>query len=212
MCVFRLCEFNQIMSDSNWDQSLTKNKIDCKEHKLDFINSCHVYAINKQLVSKKDTFKVVAACGKKLILFQLKTQQCTSQKMCPACSNASMMMDGNQINNNATGGSSSNGTSIKSSFSAQNLENLECSNDMSGLFQIKKEIICFEVPQIVNVVDTFNGESYIIVGYKAKCEIIDQNSGEYLHLFQLNPLSSIRSIVELYDNKQLEMLITHNCE
>ena len=68
------------------------------------------------------------------------------------------------------------------------------------------------MPQIVSLVETFNGENYIIAGYKSKCEIIDEKTGDLVRLFQFNPMSSIRSIVELYDNQQLEILVTYNCK
>ncbi len=75
-----------------------------------------------------------------------------------------------------------------------------------------KEIICFDVPQIVNLVETFNGDSFIVAAYKNKLEIMDQMTGDLLRLYQFNNMSTIRSIVELYDNKQLELLVTHNCK
>ncbi len=136
VCVFRLNEFSQIMSDSNWDQSLTKTKLDCKEHKLDFISSCHTYAISKQPISNKNnnnnTLKILAACGKKLILFHLRNQQCSAAKMCSACSAF--------VGNNSTkSASNSNSKSnLNKSSSAQNLAYTDFFNDVSSLFQIKK--------------------------------------------------------------------------
>jgi hypothetical protein len=214
MCVFRLGEFAQIMSDSNWDQSLTKTKNDFKEHRLDFISSCHTYAINKQLVSNANeasSLRVVAACGKKLILFQLRNQQCTNQKMCSACAN--LASTGNSNSSSSNNSSSGNGILMNKSSSAHNLSTLEpaAAGDVSSLFQIFKEITCSDVPQIVNIIETYNGETYLLIAYKSRCEIIDERTGDYLRIFQFNPMATIRSIVELYDNKQLEILVTHNC-
>ncbi len=205
MSVFRLSEFTQIMSDSNWDQTLTKTKNDCKEHRLEFISGCHAYAINKQLVSSTDDcsslLRIVAACGKKLILFQLRSQQCTTQKLCSACVAASAASP------------QQTPLSMNKSSSAHNLGTLEFpTGDVSSLFQIVKEITCPDVPQIVNIIETFNGETCLLVAYKSRCEIIDEKTGDYLRIFQFNPMSTIRSIVELYDNKQLELLVTHNCK
>lgn len=202
MYVFRLHEFHQIMSDSNWDQSLTKTKIDCKEHKLDFINSCHVYAIKKQIVadSCNSNLEVVAACGKKLVLFQSKQSlnSYNNNKLCSSCQQQQ------QTNWRDT---------VNKSSSFQNLVDTSETSafDVSSLFQVKKEINCSEVPNIVNIMDTYSGETYVLVAFKNRCEIIDEKNGDYLHIFQFNPLSTITSVVELYDNQQLEILVTHNC-
>lgn len=191
ICVFRLSEFAQIISDSSCDQSQAKTKAHCKERKLEFLSGCHVYAISKQLVNKADNFKIVAACGRKLILIQYKSPSATSN-MCNNCA----------ANH-----------SISSSPSSQNLGNIDPSSaDLLKLFLFRKEIICSDVPNLINLVASFTGENYILAGYKNKCELIAEKSGECLKQFQFNQLSNIRSIVELYDNHQLEILVTYNCK
>ena len=51
---------------------------------------------------------------------------------------------------------------------------------------------------------------FILVAYKSKCELISEKNGECIRQIQFSPISTIRSIVELYDNEKLELLITHN--
>jgi hypothetical protein len=41
---------------------------------------------------------------------------------------------------------------------------------------------------------------------------MSEKSGDCLQQFQVCPMSTIRSIVELYDNERFELLITHNSE
>lgn len=205
ICVFRLSEFAQTMSDSSWDQSQSKTKLFCKEHRLEFISGCHVYAISKQLINKNEYFKIVAACGKKLVLINYKSQL-NSANVCNSC--ATTLNTANTDFSN----SSASSACMRSSSSSQNIGNTDpFQNDVTKLFYVRKEINCSDVPQIINLVDSFTGENYILVGYKNKCELISERLGECLKQFQFNQLSTIRSIVELYDNHQLEILVTHNC-
>jgi hypothetical protein len=69
------------------------------------------------------------------------------------------------------------------------------------------------LPQIINLIEIVNGENYsqyILVAYKSKFEIISEKTGDCLQQFQFCSMSTIRSIVELYDKEKLELLVTHN--
>lgn len=85
-------------------------------------------------------------------------------------------------------------------------------NDLTKMFQIRKEFTCSDVPNLINLVTSFSGENYILVSYKNKFELLSERTGEVLKQFQFNPMSNIRSIVELYDNQKLEILVTYNCK
>jgi len=194
ICVFKLSDFNQILSDSHWDESQIKTKLECKEHKIDFVNACHTYALSKYLIKQNDTFRIAAACGKKLLIIDARNNVCNS---CAVVNMSSQ--NGTNSNNTSHVTNQSNETNEK------NVENIV--ND----FYLKKEITLSDVPHLINIVDTFTNENYILVGYKNKCELLSERTGESLRQFQFNSLSTIRSIVELYDNNKLELLATHNC-
>lgn len=158
--VFKLNEFNQILSDSNWDNSQTKSKLHCKEHRLEFISGCHMYAISKQLINKNENFKLVAACGRKLYLIEYSNAQvCNS---CAASINNNINYNSNNNSNanmNSNNSNSNNlvnqlalnpmiglsnlpitNTSLASSSSFQNFPVTEFTNDITKMFQIKKVI------------------------------------------------------------------------
>lgn len=198
ICVFKLSDFNHILSDSHWDESQIKTKLECKEHKIDFVNACHTYALSKYLIKQNDTFRIAAACGKKLLIIDVKNNVCNS------C--ASVKMSQNASNSNNT-----NNVTTLSTSNQSNEANEKREDNIINDFYLKKEITLSDVPQLINIVDTFTSEHYILVGYKNKCELLSERSGESLRQFQFNSLSTIRSIVELYDNNKLELLATHNC-
>ena len=85
--VFKLSDFNQILTDSNWESTQTKTKAHCKEHRLEFIPAaCQTYTIGKQLImtttsksngaggknitTSHQCFRMLAACGRKLLLIE----------------------------------------------------------------------------------------------------------------------------------------------
>lgn len=77
----------------------------------------------------------------------------------------------------------------------------------------EKEINCSEVPQLINLIwiqPNDLSSSYIMVAYRNKCELICERTGDVLRQFQFGHLSTIRSMVELYDNERLEVLVTHS--
>lgn len=191
LCIFRLSDFSKILSDSSSDESLAKTKFHCKENKIDFINGCHLYAISKQLTNDNE-LKIAAACGKKITIISYK------QKLSYSCLNCENL---------------SSKKNISSSSSFQSFKYAEIAkSDVTKLFQIKKEINCLDVPNFINLIEPFKEDFYVLVGYKNKCELLSANSGELLKLLNFNQLSTIRSIVELYDNNEPEILVTYNCK
>ena len=68
------------------------------------------------------------------------------------------------------------------------------------------------MPVLLNFVESFSGDSFLLVGYKNRCELLSEKTGECLRHFPFSPLATITSIVELYDNNKLEILVTHNCK
>jgi hypothetical protein len=235
MSVFKLNEFNQILSDSNGENSQIKSKVHCKERRLEAVSGCHLYAIGKQLINKN--LKLLAACGRKLYLIEYVNSANSQTNVCNSC--ASLMNNSSVSNQLALVGlpSIQAATSISSSNSCQNLplsndminanannnnnnynpsnmipSNVNANNDITKMFVVKREINCSDVPCLINLVDSFSGENYILVAYKNKCELFSEKQGECLRQFQFNQLSNIRSIVELYDNHKLEILVTYNCK
>jgi hypothetical protein len=77
---------------------------------------------------------------------------------------------------------------------------------------LKKELVCSDMPQLVNIIETFTGENYVLVAFKNKCELICEKTGDLLRQYTFSTLATIRSIAEVYDNNKLEFLITHNCK
>jgi hypothetical protein len=201
ICVFKLTDFNQILGDSHWDEPQVKGKLECKEHKIDFVHACHTYALSKYLIKQNDTFRVAAACGKKLLIIDAKNNVCNS------C--ATLNMSHNVSNFNNTNNAAMFHLSAVSNQINETSEKRD--EHIVNDFYLKKEITLSDVPQLINIVDTFTSENYILVGYKNKCELLSERSGESLRQFHFNSLSTIRSIVELYDNNKLELLATHNC-
>lgn len=209
---------------------------------------------------EQPAFRMIAACGRKLLLIEYNNSSPSSSSM--SCLHSSMMCNScnvalnsssiaNSIMQNPIVGvtqltSSSNlpatsstsspaataAAPLSSSASGQNLcgvggggggEAAMLSmmsaamtsldrNDIVKMFQIKKEFTCSDVPNLINLVTSFSGENYILVSYKNKCELLSERNGECLKQFQFNPMSNIRSIVELYDNNKLEILVTYNCK
>lgn len=227
--VFKLSEFNHVLSDSNWESSQTKSKSHCKERRLEIIPAaCHIYAIGKQLVVAKNksveppVFRMIAACGRKLLLIEYNNSSPASTSMsclqsnvvCNSCATLNSSAIVNSLVQNPIVGVTQLTTGagmLNTSASGQNLCLMDGDrNDITKLFQIKKEFICSDVPNLINLVNSFSGENYILVSYKNKCEMISERSGECLKQFQFNPMSNIRSIVELYDNHKLEILVTYN--
>ena len=104
ICVFKLNEFNQILNDSNWEQNQAKTRVNCKEHKIEFISGCTLYALSKQATSRTSSFKFVAACGKKLLIVETKCSNLCSLFECSAatctCSIQSQSLEGAASPNN----------------------------------------------------------------------------------------------------------------
>jgi hypothetical protein len=132
ICVFKMSEFNQIVSDGNWDPSQTKTKANCKEHKLDFISGCHKYAISKQLINKSECLKIIAACGKKLILAQMKSPDSSNGTICNTC--ATTLTFSSLVINPVIGLSNL----ALSSTNNQNAISSESPTDLASLFIVKK--------------------------------------------------------------------------
>ncbi len=82
--VFRLTEFSQILNDSNCEQDQTKTRSQCKDHRLEFVSGCSVYALNKLQASKSmlTSFKFVAACGKHLLVIESSNRRSPSENIC----------------------------------------------------------------------------------------------------------------------------------
>lgn len=229
--VFRLAEFSQIVADSSsWDSDQAKTKAHCKEHRLEIIPAaCHTYAIGKQLivtrnkstgVQEPSSLRLLAACGRKLFLIEYSANSSTgastsslSNMVCNSCATATLNSSSiaNSLVQNPIVGVTqlATGPGLPSSLSGQNLSG--DADDVTKLFQIRREFICSDVPNLINLVNSFSGENYILVSYKNKCELLSERSGECLKQFQFNSMSNIRSIVELYDNHKLEILVTYNC-
>lgn len=72
ICVFKLSEFNSILNDNNSEQGHSKSRAHFKEHKLDSVQGCSVYALRKNQMTRNGIFKIVAACGKKLLVLETK--------------------------------------------------------------------------------------------------------------------------------------------
>lgn len=128
---------------------------------------------------------------------------------------------GGMMNGGGCGGGGVTPSPLSSSASGQNLCGgggdmpmmMMCDrNDITKMFQVKKEFTCSDVPNLINLMNSFSGENYILVSYKNKCELLSERNGECLKQFQFNSMSNIRSIVELYDNHKLEILVTYNCK
>ncbi|RNA22577.1 GTPase-activating Rap Ran-GAP domain 3 [Brachionus plicatilis] len=190
LCIFKLNDFSKILSDSSLDESLAKTKLHCKENKLDFINGCHLYSISKQLLNDNE-LKIAAACGKKITIITYKNKLSYS---CINCANSASKKN------------------IPSSSSFQSFQNADLlKSDVTKLFQIKREINCLDVPSYINLIETFKDDYYVLVGYKNRCELLSANSGDLLKLLNFNQLSTIRSIVDLYDNSEPEILLDQAC-
>ena len=72
-----------------------------------------------------------------------------------------------------------------------------------------------DTPQLLNLIESISGDlnlNYILVAYKNKCDLISEKTGDCIRQFQFNQLSTIHSLVELYDNDRLEILVTHSCK
>jgi hypothetical protein len=141
ICVFKLSDFSQIMTDSFWDQTQVKSKSECKEHKLEFVNGCHLYAISKQLINKSSHFKIAAVCGRKIILIKYK---CFNNNICVTCCNSFAQNATNNLVINPLIGLNnlSLGNQQNSNFtSSPNLSSSEFSEDIKSQFIIKKVIL-----------------------------------------------------------------------
>jgi hypothetical protein len=126
------------MTDSFWDQSQVKTKNECKEHKLEFVNGCHLYAISKQIINKSSHFKIAAVCGKKIIIIKYK---CFNNNICAACSNSFAQNATNNLVINPLIGINNLtlGNQHSSNFtSSPNLSSTEIVDDIASQFIIKK--------------------------------------------------------------------------
>lgn len=209
--MFKLAELSQLLNEStNQDQAKTKN--DCRQHRLEFLHACTVYTLKKQPINVTDCFKLVAACGRKLVIIEsnlnsqpLVCDSCTTTNHSSNTSNPLGEFSNLNLNTPNTP------TTLNDSVSTPNLSDL--TNDITSLFHIKKEINCSDIPIQLHLIESFQEDSYsqyILIAYKSRCELISEKTGECLRYIQFSQMSTIKSIVELYDNDKLELLITHN--
>jgi hypothetical protein len=143
ICVFKLSNFNQIMTDSFWDQSQVKTKNECKEHKLEFVNGCHLYAISKQLINKSSHFKIAAVCGRKILIIIYKCFNNNNNNICAACYNGFAQNATNNLVINPLVGLNNLtlGNQHSSNFtSSSNLSSSELFDEIVNQFIIKKVI------------------------------------------------------------------------
>ena len=135
ICIFKLSEFSQIMSDSNWDQNQTKSKQHCKERKLEFVNGCQIYAMSKNLINKTDQVKIIAACGKKLLVIYSKSSSC-STNICSSCIASMNTAPANTLTVNSNLSSSG----FPSSISNSNLGSSDSEENIVNSFYLRKVI------------------------------------------------------------------------
>ncbi len=86
--VFCLNEFNKIIMDGGGDHARIKTKSHCKDHRIEFLNGCHVYAVSKQFSNKpSENFQIASACGKKVYISSLKYNSLLSNSasFCETC-------------------------------------------------------------------------------------------------------------------------------
>jgi hypothetical protein len=187
VCVFRLQEINLIISDMSNDlQARAQNlKAFCKEHKIDSIQNCSFYATNKHCANANENFRLAAICGKKIQVYHLNYQEFNEEDSASfTCETCSNNM----------------------------LNNVNCSIG-TNLFKLKRELNCVDAPLLVNLIDMpSQNRQYILISNKYRIEIIDEISGDTIKVFPITINSTLTSINELYDNDQLEILLTHNCE
>lgn len=185
VCVFRLEEINSLISDKNFDLQTNahNSKAFCKEHKIDSIQNCSFYTTNKHSVNTNENFRLAAICGKKIQIYQLNYQELNEEES----------------------------TSITCEACSTNIANVNCLIGIS-LFKIKREFNCIDTPNLVNLIDMpSQNKQYILVSNKYRIEIMDEISGDTVRTFPIAFNSNLTSINELYDNDQLEFLLTHNC-
>lgn len=210
ICIFKLNELNQLLNESNIEQS--KNKNDCRQHRLEFLHSCNVYALKKQPINSSECFKIVAACGRKLVIIE--SNLSNQSNICDSCItnlNASNIVINNSSTNPLFTEMSSlnlnNMPTITQQFDSNSTPNLnDFVNDISSLFQIKKEFMCSDIPVQLNIIESVLDDTYsqyILIAYRNKCELISEKTGECLRYIQFSQMSAIRSIVELYDNEKI---------
>lgn len=198
ICIFKLNELSQLLNEST---EQARNKNHCREHRLEFIQSCNVYCIKKQPINHNECFKIIASCGRKLVVIESNLVSMICDQ-CIIATNPITELSSLNLNSPSV---------IMDSSSSPNLA--EHLNDMTNLFHVKKEIFLSEVPQFVNIIESVtddNYSQYILVSYKTKCELISEKTGDLLRQLSFGQMSTIRSIVELYDNDKIELLITHN--
>ena len=122
ICIFNLNELNVNNNESNSDDTATShvlNKASCKERRVDFISACHLYALSNPLLNKH--LKVVAACGKKLAILNLKTAASSATMGATSCI-ANLNNAANQIAvNPIIGLSASTGNAAASTSNASTL-------------------------------------------------------------------------------------------
>jgi len=210
ICVFKLSEFNQLLNDSS-SPDATKTRAHCKERKLEFSQQVFtVYSLSTSHVSKNGIFKLMAASGKKIYVMESRCGNYNSSgNNIPFNNNNSELnssVNDSIVYNSSLVSDINNNTSI--SFNNNSTADFDLPNYTS--FVVKKEFCVSDVPQILKIIDSMDS-TFIICAYKSKCEVISEKSGECLRQFQFSHLSTIRSIVELYDNDKLEILFTHSC-
>jgi len=212
ICVFKLSEFSQLLNDSSSSEA-AKTRAHCKERKLEFPQQCTVYTQSTNHVSKNGIFKLMAACGKKIYVMESRCVNCGNTGNNTNTNNSQYNSDMNSSINdyivyNASYISDVN-NNINLSINNSSLSEIDLPNFSS--FIVKKELNVSDVPQLMKIIENME-TTLIICAYKSKCEVISEKTGECLKQFQFSHLSTIRSIVELYDNDKLEILLTHSCK
>ncbi len=132
ICAFKLNDLSQNLNESNFQ---TRNKNQCRENRVELINSCSIYAIKKQPLNYNECFKIVASCGKKLIIIESNSTSNSQNSICDTCkTSANPLHEFSSLNLN----------SPSSYFDSNSSPNLIINNDkfneINDLFYFKKVI------------------------------------------------------------------------
>jgi hypothetical protein len=130
LCLFKLNELNQILKETNFETQ-PKNKSFCRGRRIESIQSCNTYSIKKQPLNTNECFKILAACGRRLIILEANLWL-NNQSICDTCiASTNPLNEFSSINLNSPSHIESN--------SSPNLVN-DSFNDIVNLFHIKKVI------------------------------------------------------------------------
>ena len=133
MCLFKLNELNQISKETNFETQ-PKNKSFCRGHRIESIHSCSAYYIKKQPLNTNECFKILAACGRRLVILEANFWL-NNHNICDACVSATNPL--NEFSSMNLNSPSHIELNSSPNFSSDN------SNDIVNLFHIKKVIIIF---------------------------------------------------------------------